>query len=238
MTTELSTQNTEIVEAHVGASQKLKAYMDSKEKKVLFNGKRYPEVDDSIYAASFFGLKASSKETAPITIGEQQGFKATAIVVDSNGVQVGSADAFCLNGEPNWARKPLFQLAGMAQTRAINRALLNLLKPVFRLAGVESTPSEEMVEDRPAVQMPKAVQVAPKTEVAPLPVKAGVISDKQRKLIWAKSKAAEIPEEVIKKYFKEVHNVEHTADLPWTAMDAVIKWIDGYNRDQEIPFGD
>lgn len=252
MTTEMTTQQTDIVEANNNASEKLKKYMDDKPNKVFFGSpgklKRYPEVDDSIYAGSFFGYKASSKDTTPVTVGEQVGFKATAIVVDSTGVQVGSADAYCLNGEPNWSRKPMFQLAGMAQTRAINRALLNLLKPVFRLAGVEATPAEEMIEDRPPVTMPKSLPVKELTpriagvvnaaKVYPQESikKPGVISEGQRKLLFAKCKGAGIDQEDFKAYLLNAHKLEHTADMPWTKMDEVLKWIDN-KIDPEIPFG-
>lgn len=243
MTTEIvSTQTGEITEVRNVNDSKIAgqvlAYMETKEKKVFFGGKRYPEIDDSIFAGSLFGLKTSSSSEY-VEVGSEKGFKASAKVLNEKGEVVGGAEAYCLNGEPNWARKPMFQLSGMAQTRAVNRALLNLLKPVFRLAGVESSPAEEMIEDRPVVTMPKAVQKP--TQALPVATEAakkpGVISDAQRRLLFAKTKSAGIDQEAFKTYLSETFKVEHTADLPWTAMKDVLAWIDSQGDEQNIPFG-
>lgn len=225
----------------VESVHRLKVYMETKPKKVFFGAKRYPEVDDCILAGSFYGLKATSKDATYVELGEQKGFKASAIVTNATGEVVGGADAYCLDGEQNWARKPLFQLAGMAQTRAVSRALLNILRPVFIQSGVEGTPAEEMAESsKPTIPMPRPIQNATKApQMAPeAPKKPGVISDKQRKLLFAKTKSAGISQEEFKAYLKSMHGIEHADELPWTKMDEVIKWIDSVDDSPEIPFGD
>src|SRR6185437_14382005 len=57
---------------------------------------------------------------------------------------ISSAEAMCLNDEPNWKSKPMFQLKSMAQTRACAKALRNVLAWVVVLAGYAPTPAEEM----------------------------------------------------------------------------------------------
>lgn len=135
-------------------SVKVKSYMENKPKKIEFNGQRYPEFDDYQYAASFFGWRVVT-ESEPITINDITGFKGKAKIVDKNGIEVGQADSYCFSNERNWANKPLFQLGSMAQTRAGSKALANILRPIFKLAGYEAMPVEEMQSEPRTVQQPK-----------------------------------------------------------------------------------
>ena len=51
----------------------------------------------------------------------------------------------CLNDEPNWKKKPLFQLRSMAQTRASSRVYASVFRFVTVLAdNVAGTPAEEL----------------------------------------------------------------------------------------------
>jgi hypothetical protein len=89
-----------------------------------------------------------------------KGAKARAEVVDlRTGQVVGGAEAYCMRDEENWAVKPWFQLASMAQTRAGAKALRNVLAWVVVLAGYRPTPAEELPPSPvPAV---KAKVIAP-----------------------------------------------------------------------------
>jgi len=136
-----------IVEEKMSTSEiveKVKAYVDSKEKKVFFNGKRYPEIDDWEYIGTFYGLKLKTFDPAFVEIDGRKGFKARAALYDEKQNEVGRAESYCLNDEPNWMRKPLFQLASMAQTRAGAKAFSNLFRPIARMCSMETTPFEEM----------------------------------------------------------------------------------------------
>jgi hypothetical protein len=59
-------------------------------------------------------------------------------------MEISAAEAMCLNDEPNWKTKPLFQLRSMAQTRSCAKALRNVLAWVVVLAGYRATPAEEI----------------------------------------------------------------------------------------------
>lgn len=97
----------------------------------------------------------------------ETGYEARAIVYNSKGEIVGSAEAECNFDEPNWRGKPIFQVRSMAQTRAMAKALRSKYGFVAVLAGVQPTPVEEMVavtgevksiprpERKPNVQMQK-----------------------------------------------------------------------------------
>lgn len=83
------------------------------------------------------------------------GVRATAYVYDQAGLTVGQADGFCMREEENWTDKPIAQLAGMAQTRAVSRALRQLLAWVVVLAGYSPTPAEEMEASTKLSQNPR-----------------------------------------------------------------------------------
>jgi hypothetical protein len=154
------------------AAQALKGVIDNKAKKVTFNGKTYLEFEDWQTVGRFYGVTAKATETRFVEYGEASGFEATAIATDGRGMEISRAEAMCLNDEPNWSRKPLFQLKSMAQTRAMAKALRNVLAWVVVMAGYAPTPAEEMAaEIGPSVPMPKA-------KAAPTPAPARVTPEK------------------------------------------------------------
>jgi len=130
---------------------------------VMFNGKRYLEFHHWQVCAKFYHVTVRTLEAVPCEIDGQKGFKAKAEVIDEKtGLIVGGAEAYCFRDEPNWAKKPLFQLASMAQTRAASKALANKFRFVAIVAGYEGTPSEEMIGDgtpQRQVAMPRAKEI-------------------------------------------------------------------------------
>lgn len=115
-----------------------------KARPVIFNGEQYLEFEDWQTVGRFYGVTAKVVSTASVTFGDVIGFEARAVVVRRDGVEISAADSMCLNDEPNWKDKPLFQLRSMAQTRACSKALRNVLAWVVVLAGYKPTPAEEM----------------------------------------------------------------------------------------------
>lgn len=131
-------------EARVAATA-LKAVIDGKVKKVIFNGNVYLEFEDWQTVAKFYGATVKVADTKYVEFGEVKGFEAKAVVINvSTGMEISGAEALCLNDEPNWKKKPLFQLKSMAQTRASAKALRNVFAWVVVLAGYKPTPAEEM----------------------------------------------------------------------------------------------
>lgn len=265
--------------------EKVKAYLDSKEKKIQFNGKRYPEIDDWEYIGTFYGLKLKTFNPMFVEIDGRKGFKAQAALYDEKQSEVGRAESYCLDDEPNWKRKPLFQLASMAQTRAGAKAYSNLFRPIARMCEMETTPFEELegtdavpngrkeAEDKrmkeaatrfipPPPQFQPQPAFPPLEEITPPEIDASdewmsdeivaspipdhqmepdipfaepppearikKISPKQQSLLFVKAKKANIPPDAMKAYIKKHYGVDHSADLPWQAMDPTLKWIDSY----------
>jgi hypothetical protein len=110
------------------------------------NGKRYTRAEDWQFIGAFFGHTAIVRDCEEIKDdeGKVMGYLARAEVITRTGGVVSGAESACLRDEPNWAKKPAFQLRSMAQTRACAKALRNVFAWVAVMAGLQPTPAEEM----------------------------------------------------------------------------------------------
>lgn len=157
------------------AAAALADVLSKKRKPVLFNGEQYLEFEDWQTLGRFYGVTAKVRATKHVAFGEEEwavrGFEATAdAVLVSTGQVISSAEAMCLSDEPNWFRKPMFQLRSMAQTRACAKALRNVLAWVVVLAGYKPTPAEEMPPQNAPIEnhgIKKAQRVAPQGQQKP-----------------------------------------------------------------------
>lgn len=126
-------------------------------------------VNDAKLARHLGGDKPHLEVEAWQFIGQHQGVyphvESTEYIVDPNGKIVGArakvtlrregddsicgqAISECHRDEPNWARKPMFQLVSMAQTRAIGKVLRLRFGWIVRVNNEYSaTPAEEMTVD-------------------------------------------------------------------------------------------
>jgi hypothetical protein len=152
-----------IAEAQI-AAKAIKAIIDAKPKPFKIRGEVYLQFEDWQTVARFYGVTVRVVETKATKIGEAVGFMARAeALLVVNGRVISAADAMCLNDEPKWSTRPvyqfgengrrvrtgeekvpLFQLRSMAQTRACAKALRNVLAWVVVLAGYKPTPAEEL----------------------------------------------------------------------------------------------
>jgi hypothetical protein len=137
----------EVLESAREAAVALKEVIAQRHKKVVFNGEQYLQFEDWQTVGGFFGSSVATGDAELVEIDGIPGFKAKARVIDSNGIEVSTAEAYCMKDEYNWKSKPLFQLASMAQTRAGAKALRNKFAWVAVLAGYSPTPAEEMTGD-------------------------------------------------------------------------------------------
>ncbi|MGH9505260.1 MAG: hypothetical protein ACRD20_20595 [Terriglobales bacterium] len=182
------------------AAKALRDLVEAKPKKVVLNGKTFLQFEDWLTVARFYGVTVAARSTEYITRGRVQGYEchAEAILV-STGQVIGAAQAECLDDEPNWNTRPvydwqngrrvkvgeekvpLFQLRSMAQTRAQAKALRNLLSWVVVLAGYAPTPAEEMDA---ATTTAAANSIVPQREYQPMH------PDRVRKLCFSIANAA------------------------------------------------
>ncbi len=215
----------------------------NKRKPMEFNGKRYLEYPHWQTIAKFYHTSAATGEALFVDVAGVTGFRAKAQVLDEKtGMVVGYAEAYCMKDEPNWKHKPLFQLASMAQTRAASKALSNKYRYVAIVAGYEPTPGEEidMTTER-NLRAPKEKAVAaPVADAEEIPFgepavqegtfasKVPLITDKQRKMLFARTRDAGIGEDHLKDYLWSQYTLEHTKDLNMEQFDKVLKWVDSY----------
>lgn len=219
------------------AAKALERVISSNKRKLMeFNGKRFLEFPHWQTVGRFFHTTVETKDAEYIELPSgPKGFKAKAVVIDEKtGAVVGGAEAFCMSDEPNWKHKPLFQLASMAQTRAACKALSNKYRYVAILAGYEPTPAEET-----DMSMEKNLQ-APKEKTPEIPFGDApelppaalggepVITEKQRKMLFARCRDKAISEDVLKAFLWNRFELEHTNDLTRKEFDIVLKWVDEF----------
>jgi len=158
----------QVVMAGMIASKELQKIVEGKKKKVIFNGEQYLEFEDWQTLGKFYGVSVKTGEAKFIDIAGTTGAYAKAEVLNKDGVVVGGAEAYCLKDEPNWAKKPFFQLASMAQTRAGSKALRNVMSWVAVLAGYKGTPAEEMEGVMNGFDHKPVYNTAPATNLPPI----------------------------------------------------------------------
>ena len=201
------------------------------------------------FCGHFYGITARERVTEPYIdeITGAAGFKSTAdVVLIARDQVISSASALCLNNEDNWNMRPKYQwengsrqqvgevhvpsqqLASMAQTRAMSKALSNVLRFVVVLAGFSTTPAEEMTgdeqgrtEDRKPGREPQR-----RSETAN---GNGIISEKQRSMLFARGKDAGIPMNDLAKCW-QAEGFDIAAQITKDKFDAVLKRVSEWGR--------
>jgi hypothetical protein len=75
----------------------------------------------------------------------ERGFESRVILI-RRGQEVGAGEAICTRDERNWKDRDDFAIKSMSQTRAAGKAFRLTFGWLMTIAGYESTPQEEMVE--------------------------------------------------------------------------------------------
>jgi hypothetical protein len=137
----------EVIQEARSAAKALADLIATKERPLIFNDKQYLEFSDWQLLARFFGITARVESTRPLELFGVTGFEAVAVAIAADGRELSRAEAMCTTDEKNWAKKPLFQLRSMAQTRAARKVLATVLAWVPVLAGCEPDALEEMDQE-------------------------------------------------------------------------------------------
>jgi len=124
-------------------TQQSKAYV------VDVHGHQFLKYEAWATIAAGFGAQAGvdSYEVLKNTEGYPEGVRATAIVRNLKGEQIGSAPGFCMMNELGWSGRTLAQVASMAGTRAASKALRLAFSWVVVMAGYDPTPYEEIDDE-------------------------------------------------------------------------------------------
>lgn len=76
----------------------------------------------------------------------ERGFESRVVLI-RRGQVVGAGEAICTRDERNWSSRDDFAIKSMSQTRAAGKAFRLTFGWLMTIAGYESTPAEEMVND-------------------------------------------------------------------------------------------
>jgi len=134
----------EVIAAAKAQAEAVMDVVESKRLYQLIRGKKFLQVEAWELIGQFNGTIAKVESVERVEIGDVSGYKATAVLIDREGKEIGRAEALCMGDEPNWRNKPEYQLMSMAQTRAVSKVHRLRYSWIAVLAGYEPTPAEEM----------------------------------------------------------------------------------------------
>jgi hypothetical protein len=125
----------------------LQKHVLDKREGLVKNGKRHIEFSEWQTVAKYYEVTVKTKTLSIMGSGIDLLVQAEGIAVHNpTGKEVGYGEGFCERRENGKGSHTLHQIASMAQTRAGSKAMKNALGWVVELAGISSTPWEE-VED-------------------------------------------------------------------------------------------
>lgn len=201
------------------AAKALQGVISNRKNAVKFNGKHYLSFEDWQTCGRFYGVTAKIVSTEVVEIDGTKGFIARAEAINTQtGQVISAAESMCMNDEPNWQKKPLFQLRSMAQTRAAAKSLRNVLAWVVVLAGYEPNVAEEMTGDEEN-DRPAPIK-------GPQEKKGDFISDAQRKRFFAIWKDAGKDEATVRAKLKETIGTDNSAEIPKDKYQLLCDWAE------------
>lgn len=122
----------------------LKAYVVKEKLYTTISGKNYAHVDGWQFAGFLTGLDVIVDEPKNLSVGQEIKWSCAAHLLDKTGKVVAHGFALCSNKESKKKSFDEYAIMSMAQTRAIGKVFRNKIGWVMKLAGYQSTPSEEM----------------------------------------------------------------------------------------------
>lgn len=154
----------EIVTKATAVANALADVLKNKKLTTKISGRDYVQVEGWTLCGSMLGVFPVVEWTRPIVdeTGQKQGWEARVEARRSDGAVVGAAEAECMRDERRWSTADDYSIRSMAQTRAISKALRAPLGFIVALAGYETTPEAEMVEEPAA-----AKRFDPETDLLP-----------------------------------------------------------------------
>jgi hypothetical protein len=140
-----------IIAKAAGIAKVLKKVITDQKMAIRIGSSEYIKVEGWTTLGALLGVFPKVEYTRELTDGEgvSEGWEAAVVVVNSQGVEIGRAEAECLRAEKNWNSRDDFALRSMAQTRAMGKALRMPLGWIAVMSGFEATPAEEMPAQAP-----------------------------------------------------------------------------------------
>lgn len=130
----------------VAMANELKEYVVKNKLYTNIKGKNYAHVDGWQFAGFLSGLNAVVLNVKDLSTEKERKWFAMVAVYNRDEKPVSNGFAVCSNKESKKEGFDEYAILSMAQTRAIGKAYRNKIGWVMKLAGYESTPSEEADE--------------------------------------------------------------------------------------------
>lgn len=195
-------------------------------------GRRHPRFELLQIVATMFRVTARARETRHIDYDGVEGWECDAEAFHiPSGQVVSTAQAMCLNDEPNWDMRPTkngvekvptFQRRSMAQTRACSKALRLAIGWVLGMAGYEATAAEEMTGNETASPDQAGNGLQTPQRKAPAPGNGGWCpSEAQVKRIYALGHTANRNRDEVEMVIA-AHGVGSAAEIPSREVYEVI----------------
>jgi hypothetical protein len=139
----------------VGMAKVLKNHIVGQQLYTNIQGKNYAHVEGWQFAGGLLGMFPRVVTVENLSSGTETKWKADVEIINlKTGDVVSRGFAVCSNKEGKKKSFDEYAVLSMAQTRAIGKAYRNCIGWVMKLAGYETTPSEEM--PKPEATMPTA----------------------------------------------------------------------------------
>ena len=139
----------------------LKQYVVSKNLYTTIKGKNYTHVDAWQVSGGMLGLFSKVVKVTNLSTDKETKWMAEVEIVDKADKVISRGFAICSKKESKKSDFDEYSILSMAQTRAIGKAYRNTIGYVMKLAGYESTPSEEMRKVGETVQEPPIITGEP-----------------------------------------------------------------------------
>lgn len=107
-------------------------------------GKNYVNVEGWQIAGAFTGTFPIVESVENLSQGTMYKYRAEVSLRDKSGEKVGYGVAICTNRETGKQNFDEYAVASMAQTRAVGKAYRMKIGWLLKIAGYETTPTEEM----------------------------------------------------------------------------------------------
>lgn len=107
-------------------------------------GKNYVNVEGWQIAGAFTGTFPIVEKVENLSEGNNYKYRAEVSLRDKDGNKVGYGVAICTNREAGKTGFDEYAVASMAQTRAVGKAFRMKIGWLLKIAGYETTPTEEM----------------------------------------------------------------------------------------------
>lgn len=126
-------------------ANRLTDFINKNNLSVSIKGKKYVTIDGWQFCATNLGYLPTIERTEDLSKDKEYNYLSVAYLVDiQTGMKHSQAFAYCSNTEAKKETFEKFAVLSMSQTRAISKACRNAFGHLFKQAGFETTPFEDI----------------------------------------------------------------------------------------------